>query len=63
MDEQIKQIAERIRGLRDALDLSVEEMAAQCGLGIEQYQLMESGEGDISVSTVSYTHLTLPTKA
>lgn len=50
MDEQIKQIAERIRGLRDALDLSVEEMAAQCGLGIEQYQLMESGEGDISVS-------------
>mgnify|MGYP003181586165 CR=1 FL=1 len=26
MDEQIRQIGERIRGLRDALDLSVEDM-------------------------------------
>ena len=32
MDEQIRQIGERIRGLRDALDLSVEDMAGQCGL-------------------------------
>ena len=31
MDEQIRQIGERIRGLRDALDLSVEDMAGQCG--------------------------------
>ena len=27
MDEQIKQIAERLRGLRDALELSPEEVA------------------------------------
>ena len=62
MDEQIKQIAERIRGLRDALDLSVEEMAAQCGLGIEQYQLMESGGGDISVSMLQQVarHFDIP---
>lgn len=32
MDEQIKQIAERLKGLRDALDLSVEEVAADCNL-------------------------------
>ena len=34
MDEQIRQIGERIRGLRDALDLSVEDMAGQCGLPV-----------------------------
>ena len=27
MDEQIKQIAERVRGLRDALGLGIDEMA------------------------------------
>ena len=32
MDEQIKQIAERLRGLRDALELSVEEVASDCKL-------------------------------
>ena len=42
MDEQIRQIGERIRGLRDALDLSVEDMAGQCGLPVEQYKQIES---------------------
>ena len=32
MDEQIKQIAERLRGLRDALELSPEEVAKACQL-------------------------------
>lgn len=52
MDEQIKQIGERVRGLRDALDLSIEEMAADCQLDSKQYQQIESGESDISVSTL-----------
>ena len=52
MDEQIRQIGERIRGLRDALDLSVEDMAGQCGLPVEQYKQIESGECDIAVSTL-----------
>ena len=52
MDEQIKQIGERVRGLRDALDLSIEEMAADCQLNLKQYQQIESGESDISVSTL-----------
>ena len=38
MDEQIRQIGERIRGLRDAMNLSVEDMAGQCGLPEEQYK-------------------------
>ena len=37
MDEQIRQIGERIRGLRDALDLSVEDMAED---GSATYRLM-----------------------
>lgn len=52
MDEQIRQIGERIRGLRDALELSVEEMADRCGLRVEQYREIESGEFDIAVSTL-----------
>lgn len=52
MDEQIRQIGERIRGLRDALDLSVEDMAGQCGLPVDRYQQIESGECDIAVSTL-----------
>lgn len=52
MDEQIRQIGERIRGLRDALELSVEEMADRCGLRVEQYCEIESGEFDIAVSTL-----------
>lgn len=52
MDEQIRQIGERIRGLRDALELSMEEMAGRCGLRVEQYRKIESGDFDISVSTL-----------
>lgn len=52
MDEQIKQIGERIRGLRDALELNVEEMASRCGLQVDVYVQIESGEYDISVSTL-----------
>lgn len=52
MDEQIRQIGERIRGLRDALELSMEEMADRCGLRVEQYREIESGEFDIAVSTL-----------
>lgn len=50
MDEQIKQIAERLRGLRDVLDLSVEELTAACDIPEEDYRRAETGEHDISVS-------------
>ena len=52
MDEQIRQIGERLQGLRDALDLSIEEMASDCQISVEQYQAIELGESDISVSTL-----------
>ena len=48
MDEQIKQIAERLKGLRDALDLSVEEVAADCNFTVEEYQAI----GRVSVTSL-----------
>lgn len=50
MNEQIKQIAERLRGLRDVLDLTAADVATDCGISLEDYQKAESGESDISVS-------------
>ncbi|MDR3119249.1 MAG: XRE family transcriptional regulator [Mediterranea sp.] len=50
MDEQIKQIAERLRGLREVLELTAGELADQCDIAVEEYRLSESGEHDISVS-------------
>ncbi len=53
MDEQIKQIAERLRGLRDALELPLEEVAKVCQLSTDDYLRLESGTVDISVSVLS----------
>ncbi len=50
MNEQIKQIAARLAGLRDALELTPEEMGKECHLTPEQYLQLESGTVDISVS-------------
>lgn len=52
MNEQIKQIAERLAGLRDALEITPEEMAKVCHLTTEQYIQLESGTVDISVSVL-----------
>ena len=50
MDEQIRQIAERLRGLRDVLELNAEDIARDCDIPAEEYRLAETGEFDISVS-------------
>lgn len=50
MNEQIKQIAERLSGLRDALELTPEEMAKAANLSTDDYLRLESGQTDISVS-------------
>jgi len=46
----IEQIAERIRGLRDALDLSQQQMANECGVTAELLTEYETGKIDIPVS-------------
>jgi transcriptional regulator with XRE-family HTH domain len=50
MNKQIKQIAERLAGLRDALEITPEEMSKACNLPVEEYLRLESGTVDISVS-------------
>ncbi len=50
MNEQIRQIAERLRGLREGLELTTQEIADACEIPVDEYRLAESGETDISVS-------------
>ena len=50
MDDQIKQIAERLRGLREVLELTAEDIARDCEISAEEYRLAETGDYDISVS-------------
>ena len=52
MNDHIKQIAARLRGLRDVLELTEQEVAESCNLTKEEYQAMESGTKDISVSAL-----------
>lgn len=46
--EKIKQIAERIKGLRALLEFSPEEMAKECGVSVEEYLAAEEGKSDFS---------------
>ncbi len=48
MDEKLMAIAERLKGMRDVLDISVQEMAAVTDVSEEEYLQYESGEKDYS---------------
>lgn len=50
MEEQIRQIADRLRGMREVLEISPDEAAATCAISREQYLNLESGQIDIPVS-------------
>lgn len=50
MENELKQIGLRLKGLRDALDLSVEEFAESCNIPVEEYPEYEAGEKDFSIS-------------
>ncbi|MGL4853448.1 MAG: helix-turn-helix domain-containing protein [Phocaeicola sp.] len=50
MDNHIKQIAQRLQGLRESLDLTVQDIASRCQLSVEEYLALESGHSDISLS-------------
>lgn len=52
MDEAIKQISERLKGLRDVLDITVEEMANTCGITTNEYLAMENAESELHVSNL-----------
>ena len=52
MEDQLKQIGERLRGLRDVLDLTAEEVAKTIGISVEKYEKIEAGELDITISNL-----------
>jgi acetyl-CoA synthetase len=49
---KIRQIPDRIRDLREILDITPEQMAIETGLTVEQYIACESGEVDLSISFI-----------
>ena len=49
MDEAIKQIGERLKGLREVLNIPAEEIAELCEISLDHYLKIESGEADPSV--------------
>ena len=53
MEEAIKQIGERLKGLRDVLNIPAEEVAELCGISLEHYKKIEEGEADPSVYRLS----------
>lgn len=50
MKYNIKEVAERLRGLRLDLDLSIEDFCAKTGVSVEEYELIEKGEKDFSIT-------------
>ena len=52
MNAQIKQIAERLRGLRDALELTIAQAAEKCDIAEVDYARYESGANDIPMSFI-----------
>ena len=46
METQIMEIAERIRGLREMMGISEDEMAKVTGVDVEEYKAYERGEND-----------------
>ncbi len=50
MDYNIKEVAQRLKGLRMSCDLSVEEFSGLTGIAVSDYEKIENGEKDFSVS-------------
>ena len=42
----IKQISQRLKGLREIFDIPVEKMAEVCETTVEHYRRIENGEAD-----------------
>lgn len=51
-NNEIKQIAQRLVGLRDALDLSVQDVAQKINVSADEYARYETGESDIPMSVI-----------
>lgn len=54
MDNDRREIAERLRAQREASNLSVEAIMAECALSREEYLGYEGGSQDIPIGTLSH---------
>ena len=52
MDYSLKEVAGRIKDLREAKGYSQEELARLCGVSAEDYKVLESGETDFSFTFI-----------
>jgi len=52
MSEDVNQIGQRLKGLREALDMTVEEFAGSCNIPVSEYSQYESGEKDLTISVL-----------
>ncbi|MBO4453358.1 MAG: cupin domain-containing protein [Clostridia bacterium] len=52
VNEQIKQIAQRINYLRDTIDMTQEEAAKAIGIPVKEYIAYENAEKDIPISII-----------
>lgn len=50
MDYNIKDVSGRLKGTREYLDISVEEIAKKTNVSVEEYIILENGEKDFSLS-------------
>lgn len=52
MDENMAEIGQRIRGLREACDVTEEEMAAELDVSVETYRAWEATGADVPISAI-----------
>ncbi len=52
MNTQVKAVAARLRELREIMDVTPEEAAEVCGVSVERYLELESGNTDIPISVM-----------
>lgn len=52
MNYNVKEVAQRLVGIREAAEISIEEVCAKISVSKEEYERMESGEQDFSVSFI-----------
>jgi quercetin dioxygenase-like cupin family protein/DNA-binding XRE family transcriptional regulator len=50
MSEDVKEIGLRLKGLREALDMTAEEFARSCNISPDEYLKYEDGEKDLTIS-------------
>ena len=52
MNEAIKLIGERLKGLREVLNITQEEIADLCDMTVDEYEKMESGKTEFSLNSL-----------